>query len=353
MPSSKQIKNKRVLVTGGLGFIGFNVASYFAPGNRVLVVDDASRTGVENNIKRLAERKIDFVQADISSFPVLKKIFEQFHPNIVIHMAAQVAVTTSIVDPVRDFYANALGSFNLLELARQCAPQPILLYASTNKVYGCDNANVELRDGRYQMADAFGYSEKTPLSFETPYGCSKGAADQYCLDYHRIFGVPTVVFRQSCIYGPNQYGLEDQGWVAWFGICAAFHKPITIFGDGNQVRDVLYIDDLLALYEKSIVHIDRLQGQAFNIGGGPAYTLSPNELVRMLERKTGKSVAVNYAQWRPRDQKVYISDIRKIAACLDWQPQVDPETGIQRLLGWINDEQESVSLVHEQLRLGK
>lgn len=338
------------MVTGGLGFIGFNAASYFARDNHVLVVDDASRMGVENNIRQLGQLKVDFIQANISSFVILKKIFDQFNPDIVIHMAAQVAVTSSIANPVKDFRANILGSFNLLELARLRKDKPIMLFASTNKVYGSKNVSMELKDGRYQMANPLGYGEETPLSFETPYGCSKGAADQYFLDYHRIYGVPTVVFRQSCIYGPHQYGLEDQGWIAWFSICAAFNKPVTIFGDGNQVRDVLYIGDLLTLYEKSILQIDRLQGQAFNIGGGPAYTLTPNELVKLLERKTARPMTVKYAQWRLSDQKVYISDVRKIEQSLGWRPQVDPQRGLQNLLDWIDHEHESISLVHQQFQ---
>ena len=342
------IKNKKILITGGLGFIGYNVACYFAKNNRVCVIDDCSRVGVEQNIEQLEKLNIDFHHVDIARFKELRNIFYSFQPDIIIHLAAQVAVTLSISNPFRDFRANLQGSFNLLELARVSHHKPIILYASTNKVYGGHAQDVELKNGRYVLRNAAGYSEEAPLSFETPYGCSKGAADQYFIDYARTYNLPTVVFRQSCIYGPHQFGMEDQGWVAWFAICSVFANPITIFGDGNQVRDVLYVDDLVQLYEKAIMNIDSVKGQVFNVGGGPANTLSLNELVDVLKKKTGKSLKVSFAGWRLGDQKVFISDIRKAESILGWKPKVNPIQGVEKLLDWILKEKDYIDLVRKK-----
>lgn len=342
------IKNKRILVTGGLGFIGFNTACYFARSNTVCVIDDCGRLGVENNIQHLNDLNIQFVNVDISRFNDLKKVFYEFSPDIIIHMAAQVAVTLSTANPAHDFRCNVQGSFNLLELVRHSHQKPIILYASTNKVYGSKSQQVELKNGHYTIKNHFGYDEETLLSFETPYGCSKGAADQYFLDYARTYGLPTVVFRQSCIYGPNQYGVEDQGWLAWFCIRAYFNKPITIYGDGYQVRDVLYIDDLVDLYEKAIINIDSVKGEVFNIGGGPENILSPNDLVKILEKKVPHPVKISYADWRLSDQKVYISDIRKAQACLEWQPFTTPHSGIDKLLHWIHENQNTIDSFHSK-----
>ena len=342
------VKDKKILVTGGLGFIGFNVALHFSGNNHVCVIDDCSRVGVEQNIEQLEKLKIDFHHVDISRFKELRDVFFEFQPDIVIHMAAQVAVTLSIRNPSRDVNSNVIGSFNLLEVARGMEKKAIMLYASTNKVYGCGSQDVVLDGERYTMRNSLGYSEEMQLSFETPYGCSKGAADQYFIDYARTYGIPTVVFRQSCIYGPHQYGMEDQGWVAWFAICSVFSKPITIFGDGNQVRDVLYVDDLIQLYEKAILNIDSVKGEVFNIGGGPLNTLSINELVNLLKEKTGSSLEVSFADWRLGDQKVFISDLRKVERLLDWKPSTAPSDGVQKLLDWINKEREQIFCVHQK-----
>jgi len=342
------LKGKKILVTGGLGFIGFNAACYFAKNNKVHVIDDCSRIGVEANIERLNELDIDYSHVDIAQLKELRKVFYYFQPDVVIHMAAQVAVTLSIDNPLRDFRANLQGSFNLLELARTSHHKPAIIYASTNKVYGGKIEDVTLQNGRYVSSNENGYSEKSILSFETPYGCSKGAADQYFIDYCRTYDIPTVVFRQSCIYGPNQFGMEDQGWVAWFAICSIFDKPLTIFGDGNQVRDVLYVDDLVRLYEKAILDIDNIKGEAFNIGGGPSNTLSLNELINSLNEKTGKNLKVSFDDWRLGDQKVYISDIRKAECLLGWKPTINPDQGVTRLLEWIEKERDYVSNVREK-----
>ena len=353
MKSSMLVKNKKILITGGLGFIGLNAACYFAKNNSVHVIDDCSRVGVETNIELLNKFNVGVSQLDISYFKELKDIFYAFKPDIVLHLAAQVAVTLSILNPVRDFRSNLQGSFNLLELARHSPQKPIVLYASTNKVYGNNNQDVFLNHDRYEMKTLEGISEENILSFETPYGCSKGAADQYFLDYCKTYQVPTVVFRQSCIYGPHQYGLEDQGWVAWFTICSVLDRPLTIFGDGKQVRDILYIDDMIDLYEKAIANIDTVKGEVFNVGGGPANTLSLNELVDTLKKKNNKSLPVSYADWRQGDQKVYISNIQKAEKLLGWKPKVDPLTGVDKLFEWVDQERENISSVHEKQEQSK
>ena len=342
------VRGKRIMVTGGLGFIGFNAVMHFCQNNEVCVIDDCSRAGTIYNIEKLERLKVNVHQIDISHFKELRDIYFEFQPDIVIHLAAQVAVTLSINNPAKDFNDNIVGSFNLLELARVNHKKPIMLYASTNKVYGGNSQDVILKDGRYTMSDDVGCSEEAQLRFETPYGCSKGSADQYFIEYARTFNIPTVVFRQSCIYGPHQHGMEDQGWVAWFAICSAFSKPLTIYGDGNQVRDVLYIDDLIQLYEKALVNIDSIKGEVFNIGGGHSNTLSLNELLIMLNEKTGKRLDVSFADWRPGDQKVFICDVRKAERLLEWKPIISPDIGVQKLLDWINKEHEHIAQVHQE-----
>jgi CDP-paratose 2-epimerase len=339
-----ELKGKRILITGGLGFVGINAALRFARQNKVCVVDDCSRIGVESNIALLNKVGVDFHRADVSRYTDMREIFHEFKPDVVIHLAAQVAVTLSMTNPVRDFKSNVMGSFNILELARTMHDMPIVLYASTNKVYGdcCGDARIE--GGRYVTGKPQGVSEDVHLSFETPYGCSKGSADQYFLDYARSFDMRTVVFRQSCIYGPQQYGMEDQGWVAWFAICAEFNKPLTIFGDGNQVRDVLYVDDLLDLYEAAVLNIDQAKGQVFNVGGGPNNTLSLNELVNILNAGP-RALQVSYSDWRPGDQKVFICDIAKATRLLGWVPKISPKEGIERLSKWIASERAVVESV--------
>jgi CDP-paratose 2-epimerase len=343
------ICDKKILITGGLGFIGTNVAARFFANNKVLVIDDASRQGVENNLAYLQSLGVPFRKIDISNFKELRAAFQEFSPEIIVHMAAQVAVTLSVENPAYDFRCNVIGTLNLLELARHQQEKPFLIFASTNKVYGTAKSHeISLQNQRYGIKNTFGLDEETPLSFETPYGCSKGSADQYVLDYYRTYQIPTVVLRQSCIYGPHQFGLEDQGWVAWFCILAHFGRPITIYGDGYQVRDVLYIDDLLNVIEKCMVQRDSIKGQVFNIGGGPGNTLTPHDLVEMLKKINGKPITVEYKDWRPRDQKVYISDIRKAQQLLGWAPKISPEMGVRKYLDWIHSQKEPITLFHEE-----
>jgi CDP-paratose 2-epimerase len=263
--------------------------------------------------------------------------------DVIYHLAGQVAVTTSVLDPRDDFENNALGTFNTLEAARAAGHHPIFIYASTNKVYGgMDDVAVVERATRYEYRDLpNGVSEHQPLDFHSPYGCSKGAGDQYVRDYARIYGLRTVVMRQSCIYGARQFGIEDQGWIAWFIIAAVTGKPITIYGDGKQVRDILFVTDLLDAYQAAIDRIDVVAGQVYNIGGGSENTLSVwVELGPMLEELLGRKVEVSRGDWRPGDQHICIMDTRKAQRELGWRPQVGVAEGVRRLYEWVAQNKE-------------
>ncbi len=257
-------------------------------------------------------------------------------------MAAQVAVTTSVTDPKIDFSINAQGTFNVLEAARNSGENPALIFASTNKVYGgMENVEVIEKPTRYDYRDLpHGASDDQPLDFHSPYGCSKGCGDQYVRDYHRIYGLPTLVFRQSCIYGRRQFGVEDQGWVAWFIIAAILGKPITIYGNGKQVRDILFVDDLAEAYDAGFANLPKLGGQIFNIGGGRENTISVwCEFEPMLEQLLGRKIQTSVSDWRPGDQPVFISDIRKAKNDLNWAPKITAEKGIELLFNWVKENQ--------------
>lgn len=330
---------KQVLITGGAGFVGCNAALYFSRRNwRVTVLDNLSRAGTDHNLSWLkGGANFDFKRADVRDRVAVDAVIRDTRFDAVIHLAAQVAVTTSMTDPRADFTTNALGTFNVLDAVRRYRPEAVFIFASTNKVYGkIAAARTVLSGARHGYTDRpFGINETEPLDFLSPYGCSKGAADQYTLDFARIYGIPATSFRQSCIYGPRQFGIEDQGWVAWFTIAALLGRQITIFGDGKQVRDVLHVDDLAKAYEAAIQAPDRVAGQAFNVGGGPRQVISLIDLVEMLERRLGRKIALNWADWRPGDQRAYVSDIRKLEQRLDWAPEIDVEPGIDGLLSWV------------------
>lgn len=333
------MRGKRVLITGGAGFVGCNAARYFGTRNwRVTVLDDLSRDGTEQNLHWLRDgTSFDFERVDIRERAAVERVFSERRYDAVIHLAAQVAVTTSVTDPRTDFMINALGTFNLLDAVRRHCPEAVFIFASTNKVYGkIEGARYQLSGSRYAYADRpYGIGEEQALDFLSPYGCSKGAADQYTLDFARIYGIPATAFRQSCIYGTRQFGIEDQGWVAWFTIASRLGRPITIFGDGKQVRDVLFVDDLVRAYEAAIVAPDKIAGQAFNIGGGPGQLLSLIDLVDILEKRLGRKVPLRFDDWRPGDQRVYISDIRKLERVLGWKPEVSVADGVAQLDEWV------------------
>jgi CDP-paratose 2-epimerase len=333
----------RILITGSAGFIGCNLAQeWLKQGHTITVYDNLSRPGSERNLEWLrasAGDALQVVRGDIRDAAAIAAAVRDV--DVVVHLAGQVAVTTSVKHPREDFEINALGTFNVLEAARNAPTPPIVMYASTNKVYGGmeDLAIVE-EPTRYRYRDLpNGVAESQPLDFHSPYGCSKGAGDQYVRDYHRIYGLRTVVFRQSCCYGIRQFGVEDQGWVAHFIIASQLNRPISIYGDGKQARDVLYIDDLVAAYTLALEQIDVAAGKVYNIGGGQANSLSIwAEFQPILSRLAGRTITpANTYSWRPGDQPVFISDNSKIERELGWRPKVGVADGIERLWNWVRD----------------
>jgi CDP-paratose 2-epimerase len=330
-----------MLITGGAGFIGVNAASHFSDqGWHITVLDNLSRRGTEDNLRWLRERTdVGFEKIDIRNADAMAGALENNKPDVVLHLAAQVAVTTSVTDPREDFEINALGTFNVLEAIRQKSPESFLINASTNKVYGkMDDVAVVERNGRYEYRDlTAGCSESQQLDFHSPYGCSKGVADQYAIDYARIYGLRSTTFRQSCVYGARQFGIEDQGWVAWFTIAHVLDKPITIYGDGKQIRDVLHVKDLCRAYEAAIQDQDAAIGQAFNIGGGPDNTLSLRELLAFLKQFLGKQTQLSWEEWRPGDQPVFVCDLTKARQKLGWQPETGVEKGVEQLAAWVEE----------------
>ena len=335
----------KTIITGGAGFIGSNAASrYLQRGHHVVVVDNLCREGVEKNLEWLRpEGALDFVELDIRDAKGLARLFREHRDcDRVLHLAAQVAVTTSVTDPRADFEVNALGTLNVLEAMRQAGITAPILYSSTNKVYGeMTEIGVVEQQGRYTYKSLpSGVAEEQNLDFHSPYGCSKGAADQYAIDYHRIYGLRTIVFRQSCIYGYRQFGAEDQGWVAWFMIAAQLGRPITIYGDGKQVRDILFIDDLLDAYDAAFSAGDVAVGKAYNIGGGPSNVLSLRELVAYIEKRQSRKLPHGLSDWRPGDQKVFVSDIRRAQKELGWSPKTDCSRGLDLLYDWVSQNKE-------------
>lgn len=335
----------KIIITGGAGFIGCNAASrQLARGHEVVVIDNLSRPGGERNLEWLRPQgRLTFLNADITNAEQMKQIFDTHRDaDLVFHLAGQVAVTTSVSDPRSDFEANALGTFNVLEAARLADIQAPIIFSSSNKVYGgLKDAAIVERDGRHAYLDSdTGIGEQQALDFHSPYGCSKGAADQYVRDYYRIYGLQTVVFRQSCIYGYRQFGMEEQGWVAWFMIAAMLGRPITLYGDGKQVRDVLFITDLLDAFDAAAAKIDQTRGKIYNIGGGPQNRMSLHELLDYIGEKQNRAVAYNQADWRPGDQKIYVSDIRKAKDEFGWAPKTCVKQGLDLLYDWVESNKE-------------
>lgn len=330
------------LITGGAGFVGCNLAHrLMSQGRRVRVLDNLSRAGVEQNLKWLQDNhgsKLELVKADVRDADAVERAMAGV--SQVFHFAAQVAVTTSLDDPRHDFAVNALGTLNVLEAARKRPSPPGVLLTSTNKVYGgLHDIALELAGQRYLPADehlrAHGISESRPLDFHSPYGCSKGTADQYVLDYARSYGLSTCVFRMSCIYGPRQFGTEDQGWVAHFILRAQRGEPITIYGDGKQVRDILFVDDLVDAFLLAEGRRDELAGRSFNIGGGPGSTISLLDLLDQIESLQGARPQIAFDDWRTGDQRYYVSDTGAFERATGWRRRVDATDGIARLNDWL------------------
>lgn len=327
-----------IAITGACGFVGANLSHrLLSQGRDVVLIDNLSRRGVEKNLNWLKSEfpKLNFHQVDVRNFAALQPLLAPC--KAIYHLASQVAVTTSVDNPREDFEVNALGAFNVLECARLGGKFPVVVYPSTNKVYG-GMEDLEIREcpTRYEYASLpEGVDESRPLDFHSPYGCSKGAADQYMRDYYRIYHIPTVVFRMSCQFGPRQFGNEDQGWVAHFLIAAMKNRPLTIFGDGKQVRDILFIEDLVDLFLLAAERVDVMQGQVYNVGGGIQNSISLVELLKFIREDLGCNPHTSYSAWRPGDQRIYVSDCRRLAESLGWTPKVPMYEGLQRLAKWI------------------
>jgi CDP-paratose 2-epimerase len=332
---------RRVLITGGAGFIGVNLAALLAEdGWAVTIYDNLSRSGTERNLEWIqrTHHEVKFHRADILDKEALRTAVRA--QDAVFHLAAQVAVTTSMADPETDFEVNARGTLNVLEAIRTQAPKAMTVFASTNKVYGgLEGWKLEKQGARWlPESGAKGVDESEILDFHSPYGCSKGAADQYVRDYSRVYGLRTVVLRQSCIYGAHQYGNEDQGWVAHFVYSMLDQQPITIFGDGFQVRDLLDVRDLCRLYMACLANFDAVNGQVFNVGGGPENARSVIEVLHSIEQLMETDAHYTHDDWRPGDQLFYVSDIARLQESLGWRPQFPFEEGLEHLVAWVRAE---------------
>ena len=336
----------KLLITGGCGFLGSNLAvEALDRGDDLVIFDSLYRNGSRENLTWLQRQgQFKFDHGDIRNQNDITRVIQMFKPDAIFHLAGQVAMTTSIANPRMDFEVNVIGTLNLLEAVRQYCPNAAVVYSSTNKVYGdLDQYSYIETETRYQCTDKpNGFDEQTQLEFHSPYGCSKGAADQYMLDYARIFGLKTVVFRHSSMYGGRQFATYDQGWVGWFCQKAVEAKkgivkePFTISGTGKQVRDVLHSEDMKSVYFSALRNIDAVAGGVFNIGGGANNTISLLELVDVLEKLMGRRVPIKYGPWRQFDQKVYVSDIAKAQKLLKWKPEVSPHEGLRRLYDWVS-----------------
>jgi CDP-paratose 2-epimerase len=337
----------KILITGGCGFLGTNLATdALLKGDELMVFDNLSRYGSKENLEWLEKKgAYKFELGDIQNQNAIDQVVKSFKPDVVFHLVGQVAMTTSIENPRLDFEINALGTFNLLEAVRNFSPNAIVVYSSTNKVYGdLEQYNYRETETRWECADyPNGFDESIPLDFHSPYGCSKGASDQYMLDYARIFGLRTVVFRHSSMYGGRQFSTVDQGWVGWFCEQALRVQSgdipaiIQISGLGKQVRDLLHADDMIRLYRSVIIHIDQARGQAFNIGGGMGNSLSLLELFNLLQEMLGIEFSVDKLDARLSDQKVFVANLTKVSRLLEWKPEVNAKDGITRMLSWIKD----------------
>jgi CDP-paratose 2-epimerase len=338
--------DKRVLILGGAGFIGTNLAHRIAGGGeRVLLFDDLSRAGVERNVRWLQASHgalVELARGDTCDAARVARLARE--ASAIFHLAAQVAVTTSLLDPVRDFDVNARGTLHVLEALRALPRPPPLLFTSTNKVYGpLEDVELVAAGTRYQPIPgspyAPGVSERRSIDLQSPYGCSKGCADQYVLDYARSYRLPATVFRMSCVYGPHQHGNADQGWLAHLLRAAMRGETITIFGDGKQVRDALFVEDLVDAFLLARAGMHRASGQAFNVGGGSSRTLSLLELMDVIEALEGRRPLLAFSRWRTADQRWYVSDTRKIERTLGWRPAVSIAEGVRRLHGWLKGEE--------------
>jgi CDP-paratose 2-epimerase len=327
------------LITGGAGFIGSNLAdALLRSEEQVVVLDSFTRRGVESNATWLLERHGSKVRIEVGDVTDAQRVASLVRgAGRIYHLAAQVAVTTSLDDPGLDLRSNLIGTFNVLEAARKLAHPPPILFTSTNKVYGAlSGVPVEKHDERYGFSDdRRGIGECAPLDFHSPYGCSKGAADQYVRDYARVFEIPTVVFRMSCVYGTRQLGTEDQGWVAHFARALLAGEPVTIYGDGCQVRDVLWVGDLVEVMQRAVDRVEETPGEVFNIGGGAANAVTVRGVIDSLSEITGRRVPIETGPWRSGDQRIYVSDTTKAERLLGWRPRTGWRQGLEQLVRWL------------------
>ncbi len=341
---------QHILITGGAGFIGVNATRRFLrDGWKVTIFDNLSRKGSDINLRHLEMENHKNLFVMINDIRTDREALNQIASecDVILHLAAQVAVTTSIIDPQTDFDINILGTFNVLEAARKSERKPLVIYASTNKVFGAlENYPVREMETRFEFEhDHFhthGVPGDHPLDFHSPYGCSKGAADQYVVDYARIYGLNTVVFRQSCIYGTNQFGVEDQGWLAWFAIATMLGRPLTLYGTGKQVRDALFVDDLVDLYVHAVTNRVSMNGNAYVVGGGPNNTLSLLELLDMIEKKLQKRPVTTLAAIRAGDQPIFVADVRALEKDFNWKPQITVHEGVDRMIEWMHEHEADI-----------
>jgi CDP-paratose 2-epimerase len=344
MTKSTSLKSAEdsIVITGGAGFIGSNLAdALLSSGESVTILDNLSRHGVQHNLNWLQRRHGDRLHVAIADVRIPQAIEPALaRATAVFHFAAQTAVTTSLTNPAEDFEINARGTFNVLEAVRKAGRQAPVIFSSTNKVYGglADLRLVELQDGHApadELIRARGINEDRRLDFCTPYGCSKGVADQYVLDYERSYDIPTAVLRMSCIYGPRQFGTEDQGWVAHFLIRALQGQGVTIYGDGKQVRDILHVRDAVAAYRAVLANIAKVRGRAFNLGGGPRNAVSLNTVLREIGQIVGKPLALSRDEWREGDQLYFVAETSRLSAELGWSAQVGWRDGLRDLADWL------------------
>ncbi|MCE9585307.1 SDR family NAD(P)-dependent oxidoreductase [Candidatus Nomurabacteria bacterium] len=330
---------KKIIITGGCGFIGANTAEYYLKkGYKVIVLDNLSRVGSKYNLQWLKAFKdnLVFSKIDIRNYKSLLKVFKENEPDLILHLAGQTTVTGSILNPREDFEINAVGTFNVLEAMRNGAHKATLIYSSTNKVMGeLIDIPIQEEKSRYSFKNLKGISENHPLSFCSPYGCSKGCGDQYVLDHARIYKLNTVVFRQSCIYGSRQFGTEEQGWLAWLMSSLIFDQSVSLYGTGKQVRDILHVSDLISAFDLAFKNIKTTKGKAYTIGGGSEFSVSIIEFFKILESISGKNFNYSMKPWRLADQKVYISDVSSAKKDFNWIPKVSPKEGIKDMYDWV------------------
>ncbi len=339
---------KKIIITGGAGFIGSNSALQFSNNKwKIYIIDNLSRKGSKNNLDNLKKKiNLIFFNCDIENYKKISNIIKKIKPNLILHCAGQVAVTKSVNNPRSDFNTNALGTLNILESVRLSSKNTKIIFLSTNKVYG-DVLNKQIKKGkkRYKFSGNIkNIDENFPLDLHSPYGCSKGAADQYVRDYSRVYDLDTVVLRMSCIYGNMQFGMEDQGWITWLTILAYFKKKIKIFGDGKQVRDVLFISDLVRLFVR-LSKSRKNKNKIFNVGGGVNNSISILELIEMLEKKLNENIQYKKYNWRPGDQKIYISNISKIKKEFNWIPKIRASHGLDMVIQWVENNESNIKKI--------